>query len=165
MFLTAHVSYSVIINFVFFRLLGWNFDLIFLGWSALAGVLPDFDNLHNLKALLKNFFHQSMEEHRGYFSHSPFFWLLFFIVLYFIAPGKIVFVLAVGVFSHLFMDSIEEINGIRWLAPYSQRFLSFLKLKIKPEEWLKFYWSKWYNILIEAVGILGVIIILVMMGK
>jgi hypothetical protein len=163
MFLTAHVSYSVIINFVLFRLLGWDFDVIFLGWSALAGVLPDFDGLYNLKALLKHGFRHGLEEHRSYVSHSPFFWLLFFIILYFVAPVKIVLTMASGVLLHLFMDSIEEINGIRWLAPYSQRFLSFLKLKIKPEEWMRFYWSKWYNIMVETVGVAGVIIILMIM--
>jgi hypothetical protein len=110
-------------------------SLLIIG--TLAGELPDID-------LIKLYFDHKLErpnrvnDHRIYFTHAPFFWLV--ISLLIVAGGYLAgslftewigWLVLVGSWSHLILDSLEY--GVMWLWPWSNKCFA-LKKKVPIED-------------------------------
>jgi|GEM_PF-6093636 len=90
--------------------------------SIIAANLPDFDVLY--VPMSKN--------HRASIMHTPLLWVgiigccyIAGLVIRPILPY--VHILAIGVISHLLLDTICMRSGIRWLYPFSTKFFDVLK--------------------------------------
>ena len=122
MFTTAHTTYSIGIGFIIAKIFGWVFGWPEILFMFVIGNLPDFDRLWELKSIIKQGVKYDIEEHRSYISHAPLFWVMALSILYFFISIKF-FILSVGaIILHFIMDSIEEINGIRWFYPIYRKF-------------------------------------------
>jgi hypothetical protein len=153
MFITSHASYSVIANFIILKLLGLPFGIDQFLLSALAGILPDIDEIIEFPAMIKQ--EISQERHRSYLTHTPVFWIVVLIILYFIVAPLTLLIFAIGLLLHFIFDSIEESKGIMWLYPFKDKFYTIIKLK-DVSSWFKYYWTRWYYVLAEIVGIIMV---------
>ncbi len=97
--------------------------------GTLAGELPDID--------LVRWYFDAKGDHRDYFTHAPFFWLLISLAIaaagYFFGSlftEWVGWLVLAGSWSHLMLDSIEY--GVMWLWPISSK--SFvLKKEVPPE--------------------------------
>jgi hypothetical protein len=95
--------------------------------GTLAGDLPDID--------LARWYFEGKGDHRKYFTHGPFFWLLISLA---IATGGylsgsvftewIGWLILASSWVHLLFDSIED--GVMWLWPWSKKL--FLLLRESP---------------------------------
>lgn len=91
--------------------------------SIIAANLPDFDVLY--VPMSKN--------HRASVMHTPLYWA---VTIAFCYIGTLLFspyllpyihIVAIGVLSHLLLDTICMRSGIRWLYPFSPKFFDVLK--------------------------------------
>ncbi|GEM_PF-3746356 len=122
-------------------------------WKIFAIIVGNFlPDLDFSIVILGAFFGKTFQ-HRMFITHTPIFWLsIFFISKFFLKFLKIsekkkktileIFqILLIGVFSHLFFDSIFTNIGIRWLFPFSNQLFEF---PLKSDSLLNVDWTKNY---------------------
>lgn len=148
-------------------------------WGMFWAFAPDLDIFYFFLKN-RNFLVAGREgkdsNHRKYYSHFPFLWLLAGIFWYFLTGTvfwkfcSLLFV--AGSFSHFFLDSIDY--GIRWLWPLSNKLyaLKNIEAKLVVEErnffrhsllFLKAY-SKYLTFYLEIIIILSAIFVAIIIN-
>jgi len=99
--------------------------------GTLAGEFPDIDLIRAYCAG-KSSREYKDEDHRNYFTHTPFIWLLISLLVIFFGyvisssfTRYIGLMILAGSWSHLLLDSIEY--GVMWLWPFSKKRYSLIK--------------------------------------
>ncbi len=107
-----------------------------LWWGVFFGFAPDLDVFYFFlkhKTLLVSPSNVGEDNHRKFWSHAPFYWLVAGLLI-FLLSGSLYWkyvglLLWLGSWSHFLLDSIEY--GIPWLSPFSQKLFALKNQGIK----------------------------------
>ncbi len=126
-----------------------------IGIGVCAALLPDLDLIYFLTIDARQHLHHS------YWTHIPFFWLVAFsgIIAWCYALRcrhyiPLVALVGVNVLLHCFLDTI--VAGIRWLEPFSHRYVVFFAVpNVYPYTLLNFmlHWTFGLEVLVWVVAI------------
>lgn len=147
MFITFHLSSSVILSLLLFKMGYLDFDLILFAISG--GILPDIDIFAGTL-------------HRNLASHTPIFWFILAIFGVIFYP---IFIISSFALVHILLDGLDW--GVMFLYPYSKSKFDLRLLKYEPNrdrrlnDFLKKYWSNKSIVLLEtACGTVALICVL-----
>lgn len=121
---TTHLGFGVLGAFIASIVLWTPFSSEAMVWGMLFGFLPDLDYgyyvfRHGLRPV------KYSHEHRLAITHSFFPHLVVSIILFFVWGRLWGCIYFISILSHLFLDSVHQPWGIRWLWPFSSRYYSF----------------------------------------
>ena len=122
-----------------------------LSLFAVLGILPDVPLLF---LVVTGLYNPSHHFHHTWVTHTPFFWGLVSLCLFFFFPSfslKLLF----ATWLHLAMDWYGGGDGIMFLYPFSHHQYGVLLSGVHGTKGLKIYLSHWYFLILEVFLILA----------
>jgi hypothetical protein len=113
--------------------------------GIIFGILPDFDVLLVLPDMIKrdkSLIKGTKFRHHGYPSHYPLLYSPLILVAVFF-PNPITLTMVTALYLHFLGDTFCSSNGVKWLAPLSNRYVHFLNEKTQDKH--GGYWTQAYQ--------------------
>ncbi len=157
----SHVAYPYLFVFFLSKVFGFQVSLFHYLLLIVASMIPDFDYvIHWFYTKLTGRFFRLDVNHHEWPSHWPIVYSPF-LLWFLLSPSVTSFVLFFGVYSHLLLDSVACLWGIRWLAPFSNRWFNYAVANLNHHKsalsWLKAWKSSRFRVA-ELVALSLVII-------
>ena len=126
----------------------------FYFWAFVGSVFPDIDMFYYY------FIDKRQHLHHEYLTHIPFFWIcsisltmLFSAILKKHAARIYIYIFSINIFLHLFLDTL--IGKIKWLYPFSEKFIFFFDVPTVYDNWIwnfVIHWTFMIEILIVLIA-------------
>ncbi len=136
--------------------------------GAIIAFIPDLDFFFAFAKIKRLRIDSEAVNHRKLFTHTPIFWLVIGLIIFFVAStdfGKVIgLVVWLSAWSHLILDSEW---GIMWLWPAAKRFFPFSESFYKRRYQFKHrqsesFWKYWFWVAVDEYrGLSGFIEILI----
>ena len=94
--------------------------------GTFSGLAPDLDLIYYFFKI-RSFRFQPDSTHRYYITHTPFFWILAGVLIFFITGNNVAaLIVSLAALSHIFFDSFDSGHGLMWFWPFSTKKFLFL---------------------------------------